>query len=180
LEKNTAAGYLSEHNKRKFTVAAGIISGVFFFAQFLVPLIFMMLAMPVLMFSGVFQIKFAHPERGAYWDNNIWYIESIQTFQQPAQPQITLNKLAYDDEAISEVVAEIPFQDSWLLADNDVLWIISPSGVAYYANGDLQIIDNGLRVQSGIRSLGGCGGATVKKEYSRRWCGIKGSTFDSC
>jgi uncharacterized RDD family membrane protein YckC len=146
LEKNMAAGYLSEQNKRKFTIAAGIISAVFFFAQFIVPMIIMMFAMPALMFSGNFQLKNAHPERGAYWDDTIWYIESIQSFQHSAQLPTTLNKLIYDDGMGSEVIAEIPFQDSWLLADNDILWIISSSGVAYYTNGDMQTITDSQKI----------------------------------
>ena len=81
-----ANGYVSKHNKRKFTITAGIIGGVFFSAQFIVPMIFMMLAMPALMFSGDFQIKIAHPERGAFWNDTIWYIETIQTFQQAPSP----------------------------------------------------------------------------------------------
>ena len=146
MEKNTVAGYLSEQNKRKFTIAAGIISAVFILAQFIVPMILMMLAMPALMFSSAFQIKIAHPERGAYWDDTIWYIESIQSFHPSAQPQTTLNRLTYDDGLGSEVIAEIPFQDSWLLADNDILWIISSSGVAYYSDGDMQIITDSQNI----------------------------------
>jgi uncharacterized RDD family membrane protein YckC len=146
MENNMAAGYLSEHNKRKFTIAAGIIGGAFFFAQFIVPLIVMMAAMPAMMFSGDFQFKNAHPERGAYWDNTIWYIETIQTFQPAAQPQITLNTLPDDTETDSNVVADIPFEDTWLLADDDILWIISSSGVAYYSDGDIEIIDDSQKI----------------------------------
>ena len=142
MEKNMAAGYLSEDNKRKFTVVAGIIGGAFFFAQFIVPMIIMMAAVPTMMFSGSFQFKIAHPERSAYWDNTIWYLETSQSFQPSVQPQITLNKLPDNTDTDSNVVADIPFEDSWLLADNDILWIISSSGVAYYSGGDIEIIDD--------------------------------------
>jgi len=134
------AGYLSEYNKRKFTIAAGIIGGVFLFAQFVVPMFLMMLAMPAMMLSGAFQFKIAHPERGAYWDNTIWYIETTQTFEMSGRSQITLNALTGEEGTASNVVAAIPFEESWLLADSDVLWIISSSGVAYYADEDIQIV----------------------------------------
>ena len=142
MEKNMAAGYLSENDKRKFTIAAGIIGGAFFFAQFIVPMVIMMAAMPAMMFSGSFQIKIVQPERSVYWDNSIWYLETSQTLQPTAQSQITLNTLPEETGDESNIVADIPFDDSWLLADKDILWIISPSGVAYYTDGDIEIIDD--------------------------------------
>jgi uncharacterized RDD family membrane protein YckC len=137
------AGYLSEFNKRKFTIAAGIIGAIFFFAQFVVPMFLMMLAMPAMMLSGAFQFKIAHPERGAYWDNDIWYIETTQAFEMSGRTLITLNALAGGEDAASNVVAAIPFEKSWLLAGSDVLWIISTSGVACYADEDIQIVADG-------------------------------------
>ena len=41
LHKNKYSGYLSEQAKRKFTITAGILGGIFFFAQFIVPFIIM-------------------------------------------------------------------------------------------------------------------------------------------
>ena len=39
-------GYLSEEDKRKFTITAGILGAVFFILQFVLPPMLMIVAMP--------------------------------------------------------------------------------------------------------------------------------------
>lgn len=46
-------GYLSAQHKKTFTITVGILGAVFFVAQFIMPFIVMVIAMPTMMATGV-------------------------------------------------------------------------------------------------------------------------------
>ena len=57
MQKAETEGYLSPENKKTFTIAVGILGGLFFLAQFVVPFIIMLVAMPSMMFSGAMSVR---------------------------------------------------------------------------------------------------------------------------
>ena len=86
LNKSETRGYLSQEHKRKFTITAGILGAVFFLGQFLLPFVIIIAAMPLFAFS-VFRMRMVDPQRGAYFDGAIWYVEKAlegsDTFKNP-------------------------------------------------------------------------------------------------
>jgi uncharacterized RDD family membrane protein YckC len=131
---------LSEEHKRKFTITAGILGAIFFIAQFILPPILMMAAMPVMMFSQDSWMKEANPERGTFWNNQLWYVETALTTETSASGQTTLKRLPVDSEGGPETVVDLPIKNPWLLTGKDRVWIISSSAVGFYRNGNIKIV----------------------------------------
>ena len=129
------SGYLSPEHKRKFTITAGILGAVFFMAQLIVPFVVMMAFMPFMIFS----MKMAEPERGALWDNAIWYIEKDLDSYNLA----TLKKIKLGSKDKPETASELSIKKPWLFPSKDRLWIISSSVVGYYQEDKLTIASEG-------------------------------------
>jgi uncharacterized RDD family membrane protein YckC len=134
-------GYLSERNKRKFTIRAGILSAVFFLSQFILPF----LAMPFLMlfackdFSNTTNFN---ADRSALWNNSIWLIKQNKSYKkgQEVNEISFLQKTNLTAEPNIEPVCELPYSDAWLLPTQDKLWVISSSGIAYYQDSNLTVL----------------------------------------
>ena len=75
-----APGYRSKEHKKTFTIAVGILGAVFLLAQFIVPFVIMIVAMPTFMVSGIFSMKEANPARSDYWNGRVWYPEAQVNF----------------------------------------------------------------------------------------------------
>ena len=73
---DTAKGYLSEEHKRKFTITAGVLGGIFFLAQFVLPFAVMLAIMPAMMLFQRDIFRDANLRGGTYWDGAVWYVES--------------------------------------------------------------------------------------------------------
>lgn len=138
--KEGPKGYLSEEHKRKFTITAGILGAIFFIVQFLLPFILIFAIMPGVMFSQDSWMKEANPQRGALWDNKIWYVERSISRKTPDHGQTTLKYLNIGDKGGPESVGALSVDNPWLLAGNDRLWIISSSLVGFYQNGNISVI----------------------------------------
>ncbi len=139
-DKGGSTGYLTEEHKRKFTLTAGILGAIFFIIQFILPPIIMFTIMPGMMFFGDSWMKEAKPQRGAFWENSIWYVETTVSARPSAQARTTLKKLKLDGEEGPENIGLVSIEDPWLLAGIDRLWIISSSGVGFYQNGKITVI----------------------------------------
>lgn len=140
VDKQAPKGYLSEKHKRKFTITAGILGATFFILQFIIPPLLIMAAMPRMMFSQASWMKEANPKRGAFWNNQIWYVETALTSETSAPGYATLKRLTLEGKGDPETVIELPIANPWLLADKDRMWIISSSAVGFYRNGNISIV----------------------------------------
>ncbi len=142
MDNTIPSGYVSDLAKRKFTISVGVLGAIFFFAQFIVPFIIVIGSMPLMFFSGGFEFKDSKPQRGTLWNNKIWFIETTLSTRPTAPSESTLKMISIDTELTPVAVAGISFGNSWLLPDAERLWIVSSSGVGYFADGTLQILDN--------------------------------------
>jgi uncharacterized RDD family membrane protein YckC len=134
------SGYLSEEHKRKFTITAGILGAVFFIIQFILPFMIMLAIVPGMMFSQDSWIKIAKPERGAFWDNRIWYPEMSVSFKKPEENRFELKYLNVDSDEDPKDAGLSPIENPWLLAGADRLWIISSSKVGFFQAGNINVL----------------------------------------
>ncbi|TKJ38604.1 MAG: hypothetical protein CEE38_02565 [Planctomycetes bacterium B3_Pla] len=132
-------GYLSEAHKRKFTITAGILGVMFFIAQFMVPFVVMMVAMPLIVFPMI-SMKMSQPEYGTYWDNAIWYSEKTLATSRATDDPTPLKRIDLSSEKGPVTVCALPIREPWLLAGDDRLWIISSSAVGHYKDDDLIVV----------------------------------------
>ena len=123
--QKVSSGYLSEEHKRKFTITAGIFGAIFFVIQFILPFVLMLGIMPGMMFFQDSWIKIAKPERGAFWDNRIWYPETSVSFKKPDGNRFVLRHLNVVSGEGPKDAGLSPIEKPWLLAGAVRLWIIS-------------------------------------------------------
>jgi len=133
LNNTETRGYLSQEDKRKFTITAGILGAVFFIAQFFVPFAMMMAIMP---FTDL-AMNMSKPSRGTYWKDAIWYIETPTASDSKT---CVLKKLKLGSKDEPKNICEVSFKNPWLLSSEDRLWIISSSVVACYKKNKLNIV----------------------------------------
>ncbi len=71
----TATGYLSEANKKKFTLTAGVLGAAFLIGQFLLPMLLMfgLMAGEITGF-GTDDTLYAYPQRSAVLDDTLYYV----------------------------------------------------------------------------------------------------------
>ncbi len=135
-------GYLSEADKRKFTITAGVLGALFFFGQMILPFFAMLIFMP-LFFSSMFKMKYADMKRAVFWKNHIWYIEETGTPESYHRGLKYLMKIDPLKDRKASKADSLSFENPWLLPKNDTLWIISSESVGYYWEGKTtQIIEN--------------------------------------
>ena len=138
MQSAQTEGYLSPEHKKTFTLAVGILGGLFFLAQFVLPFIIMLVAMPSMMFSGAMSVMEAHPSHGAYWKSKLWYPETEVNFDKTKKSSGPhLRALSLSQLPGPQQMTDIPFGSPWLLAGTDRLWVIGPKGVGYYKEGSL-------------------------------------------
>jgi uncharacterized RDD family membrane protein YckC len=134
------SGYLSEEHKRKFTITAGILGAIFFIVQFILPFGLMMAIMPGMMFFHDSWMEIANPERGAFWNDRIWYTGTSISPKKPDGGGVTLKSLKVDSEEDRKDIGLLPMENPWLLAGADRLWIISSSKVGFFQDGNINLI----------------------------------------
>ncbi len=134
------SGYLSKEHKRKFTITAGILGAIFFIGQFILPFVLMLAIMPGMMFFQNSWMEVANPERGALWNNQIWYAGTSVSPKKPDGGRVTLKSLKVDSEEGPKNIALLPMENPWPLAGADRLWIILPSKVAFFQDGNINVI----------------------------------------
>lgn len=125
-------GYLSAEHKKTFTITVGILGAVFFVAQFVIPFIVMIVAMPAMMATSVMSMKNARPSHGAYWEGKVWYPQEQVVPGRTEKTAATLMALPADPSKAPEHAADIPYGSPRLLADEDRLWVIASRGVGYF------------------------------------------------
>ncbi|MHC4475258.1 MAG: RDD family protein [Planctomycetota bacterium] len=125
-------GYLSEEDKRKFTITAGILGAVFFVAQFVVPFLVMFVSMPVMFDTGEWMTQI-DAGGAVFWNDAIWF-----TQKQLRDGQVTVSRITPDSEQEQVEVAKLPHDDVKLLAGENGLWVISSSTVERVLDGDFQ------------------------------------------
>ena len=134
------SGYLSEEHKRKFTIIAGILGAVFFILQFILPFALMLAIMPGMMFFQDSWMENANPERGAFWNHQIWYAGTSISPKETDDGGVTLKSLKVDSEEGPKDIGLLPMENPWLLAGADRLWIISSSKVGFFQDGNINLI----------------------------------------
>ena len=135
-------GYLSEDSRRRFTLVAGILGGVFFLAQMLLPVLLVLLIMLPTMLSEFTSTDFAH---AALWRGDLWFVEDVHKIglRDGARPRTTL-RLRHarlgDLELAAESVALDLGDAGWrvsLLPQGERLWLIGFDQSAFYEAGAL-------------------------------------------
>ena len=132
---NTHRGYNSEASKRKFTMAIGIISAIAFIAQFVVPMVVWMTAMPFFMMNQVGNMSIVAPDAVAVWQDAVWYVEDSTNLR--GGPSSDKLKMIRDGDENPTNVVEVSLSSPKLLADKDRLWLISSDKTACYKDGSI-------------------------------------------
>jgi uncharacterized RDD family membrane protein YckC len=142
VTEDSPKGYLSETNKRTFTITAGVLGALFFFGQLFVPFLAMLIFMPVF-FASMWHMKYADMNRAVFWEDSIWYIEGEGTSESYQRgPKFLMRLNPFKDKKAS-IADTLSFEDPWLLIKDNQLWIISPESVGRFLDGKItQIIDN--------------------------------------
>ncbi len=124
-------GYLSEQDKRKFTITAGILGAVFFLFQIVLPFIITFAAMPLTMFAGD---TYRELDVGSMvlWEDYVWFVEESST-----SSICTLKKMTLNEPRSIETVCKLPAGTPDLIAGADELWIVSRYYVSQYTNSGL-------------------------------------------
>jgi uncharacterized RDD family membrane protein YckC len=150
-KKEAPRGYLSEEHKRKFTLTAGILGALFFIVQFILPFVIVVAIMAGMIFSEDFWLKEAELRRGAFWNNQIWYVEKLFSPKTPDYSPATLKFFKIADKGSPKSAEICPIDNPWLLAGNDRLWIISSSAIGFYQNGKISVISEAKRLGDILR-----------------------------
>ena len=140
-----ARGYLSPEDKRKFTMKAGILGGVFFLAQIVVPIIVMMAAGSVMVFSEILNFERAYARQAASWEGRVYYPASTLGFRR-TKPETHLKVLGLEEKARPVIAAPLGSKDCCLLQGTDRLWVIAADAVGSYRDGEVTCEDPGERL----------------------------------
>ncbi len=129
-------GYLSEKDKQKYTITAGIIAALFFIGQFIVPFIMMIIIMPAMIMFQTDFMKISDFSKAVECGGNIWYFET--SIGPSGASDSNLKKLNISDlNSEAELVTKIKTADPSLLSDGEKLWIISSNQVSVLQNGKI-------------------------------------------
>ncbi|MHC4600772.1 MAG: hypothetical protein ACYS47_17410, partial [Planctomycetota bacterium] len=125
-------GYLSEEDRKRFNLKAGILAALAFLAQFFVPMVAMI---PFMIYSFSSQRDFlweGMPGRGALNEGSIWFPEMYSAGQQRGRGKnAILKKLELGGDEGPEKAQDLEVPDPWLLADDDRVWIVSSASMAF-------------------------------------------------
>ncbi len=124
-------GYLSEKDKRRYTLLAGSLGGVCFVLQMAAPLVFI-LAMMFSMSRMEMPTRQPKVASGTLWQGAFWYPEvgakgegGPQSFLMAVTPA----------SAAPEEKARVPLEDPQLLPQGDCLWVVGSAGVGFFEKG---------------------------------------------
>ena len=144
-------GYISEEHKRKFTIIAFVLAGVFFIVQLVVPFIIVFASMPSMFFNPDY-MKFARLENSVLWQGQVWYLEeSFEAFGGKVKNNLMSLKIGSEEEPVLK--KEISMENPLLLADEDKLWIISSFAVCYYDGKDIKFIADFIHEKSPLGNI---------------------------
>jgi uncharacterized RDD family membrane protein YckC len=131
-------GYASKEHKDKFRTRAIILAVLFIVGQFVLPIIILV----AFIFTTGFEFTRGAPDRGAYWNDAIWYVEDTYEIGADFDDYSKLKRIDLALKSDLEDVQQLSMDDPWLVTDDDRLWLISRSGLAHYSNNSLTIIDD--------------------------------------
>lgn len=132
-------GYLSEEQKSKFTITAGIIGASFLILHFILPFVFMLFMFPSMMFMQNDMFKRQELNKSTVLNNQLWYTsDSFGPGNQSSKP--LMQKVSITDKQEPEKVCGLSIDSPWLLADKNTLWLISSSAVGYIKNNQVELI----------------------------------------
>jgi uncharacterized RDD family membrane protein YckC len=126
----STAGYLSEEDKRRFTIVVGVLGAVFFMLQFIAPMVAMFALMPSMML-GTF--RGYDVRNAALYRGRVCLVESTDGFAREMQGRTDSRLVELTDEGIQEVAP----LEGWrpkLLADGEKLCLVSSTRVATLEN----------------------------------------------
>jgi len=124
---------------------AGILGGVFFLAQIVVPIIVMMAAGSVMVFSEILNFERAYARQAASWEGRVYYPASTQGFRR-TKPETHLKVLGLEEKARPVIAAPLGSKDCCLLQGTDRLWVIAADAVGSYRDGEVTWEDPGERL----------------------------------
>ena len=127
-------GYLSEAEKSKFTITAGIIGASFLILQFVLPFVFMLFMLPSMMFFQKDMFQMQDMGKSTVINNQLWYETSSIGPQKNSSSSPIINKVSIDKQQEPEKVCELNVDSPWFMADKSDLWYISSSVIGKIKN----------------------------------------------
>jgi uncharacterized RDD family membrane protein YckC len=121
------SGYLSEEDKQRFTLLAGVLGAVFFFLQFLVPMVAMFAVMPAVMFD--WRITRFEIDGSALYHGQVHLVETTLSAGAGSEGASHGRLVRLGPERIEEV-APLEGWTPRLLAQGDRLWLVSSDRMA--------------------------------------------------
>jgi uncharacterized RDD family membrane protein YckC len=136
-------GYLSTESKRRFTLIAGVLGAVFFFAQTLLPMALMFLVMMPVMVSQEFST--IDVDHAALWGGELWFVRRTSKVNwRDIENSATVRVLSHLRLAdLSDAGPALPIDRGAdraavaLLPAGDRLWVLGTDTVGYYRDGSL-------------------------------------------
>jgi uncharacterized RDD family membrane protein YckC len=127
---NGPRGYLTEQGKRSYTILVGVLAVVAFVAQFVLPMLVIIVLMPSFMTMGAGGFRQPDLVSAAVWRGFLWYPE--RTFVAPGGEggPSRLERVRLVPGAEKETIDSGVPADAVLLAGDDALWILSGDGVS--------------------------------------------------
>ncbi len=143
-------GYISEEHKRKFTIIAFVLAGLFLIVQLVLPFIIVFASMPSMFFNPDW-MKFARLENSVLWQGKVWYLEeSFEAFGGEVKNNLMALEIGGEEPVLKE---EISMENPLLLADGDKLWIMSSFAIGYYDGTELKFIAEFIHEESPLGSI---------------------------
>jgi hypothetical protein len=146
LANEAPPGYRSQkHRERYVPLMATLLVGTFLL-EMIVPMIIFFGAVPAIMMGAMSQ---SMPEFGksTAWQGAIWY--PTQNIGGGGRNGCQLKSSDYQGKSLDRPAIEVDTQPSWLLADGDRLWAVSPGEVAeIYADGSRPVVMHPARFLS--------------------------------
>lgn len=125
-------GYRSQRDKKRYVPLMAALLGGTFVLQFTLPMIFALVAMPVMMSQQFSQGLPQYTKMGA-WQDALWYPIVAGG---GGRGECKLSAMDYHGKPLDRTPIELVMQPEWLIAEGERLWAVSKDAVAEIMEGD--------------------------------------------
>jgi uncharacterized RDD family membrane protein YckC len=133
-------GYLSEADKKRFTITAGVLGTIFLMAQFVLPMIIMVaFALGSGQLIDLDVVAHRDPYRATVWNNEVWFVETDSWAGGEATPGV-LFRANLDDLESKEAVVRFSDDPPSLLVGANRLWLVSKNTLSEVKDGRAEVV----------------------------------------
>jgi uncharacterized RDD family membrane protein YckC len=138
VDNAAKAGWVSPDAKRRFSLQAILVGGVFLFIQLAVPMVH-----SVRVFSRVMHHQHVIAEAGSAvtYADHVWFIERVSKLGETGSNHLA--NVSKDNDGCPIVGLEVPIKSRLLAADGPRLWVLGERTLAYYEAGQLTTSPSG-------------------------------------